>query len=185
MGDQHRDRPLRVAGTRYLFPGEEPLPLPEGYTPLFVGGSRRREHLLEVYVTGPGGVCPVARHRHHTQPPLTWRLAPDERLALIVLGQRFLWHDFHPQPLTWRQAAEKLVELEPGVAWTAKRVEHLVVAVRNRLSRNGVRGLTRIEVGEPVGDTLNRNLIIELMQTATLVPRDLARLDETGSEHSG
>lgn len=175
-------RPLRVAGRRYLFPGEDPLPLPQGYTPLFVGGSRRREHLLELYVTGSEGVRPVARHGDPTEPPESWRLERDERLALIVLGQRYLWHDFHPQPLTWQQTARQLAEFEPGAAWTAKRVEHLVVGVRNRLSMAGVPGLTRNEVGEPVGNTLNRNLLTELMLSATLVPRDLALLDETRTE---
>lgn len=175
-------RPLRVAGTRYVFAGEEPVPLPPGYTPLFVGGSRQREHLLELYVTGTGGVRPGARHGDSTEPPRAWRLEPAERLALIVLGQRYLWHDFHPQPLTWRQAAEQLAELEPGVTWTAKRVEHLVVGVRDRLSRNGVLGLTRDEVGEPVGNALNRNLLAELMLSATLVPRDLALLKEAAED---
>jgi hypothetical protein len=171
-------RPLRVAGARYLFPGEDPLPLPQGYTPLFVGGSRRREHLIELYVTGVEGVRPMARHHDPTEPPRSWRLARDERLALIVLGQRYLWHDFHPQPLNWQQTAEQLAELEPGETWTPERVERLVLGVRGRLSQSGVPGLTRDEVGEPVESTLNRNLLTTLMLSATLVPRDLALLDE-------
>lgn len=171
-------RPLRVAGSRYLFPGEEPLPLAEGYTPLFVGGSRKREHLLEVYVTGAHGVRPAARHGDATEQSHPWPLEPDERLALLVLGQRYLWHDFHPQPLTWQQAADQLAELQPDAGWTAKRVARLVLEVRARLSRRGVSGLTRDEVGEPVGNTLNHNLLVELLLSATLVPRDLAILDE-------
>jgi hypothetical protein len=171
-------RPIRVAGERHLFPGEEEIPLRTGYTPLFVGGSGHREHLLEVYVTGAEGNRPRARHEEETRPPRTWLLKPDERLALIVLGQRYLWHDFHPQPLTWRQTAEQLRELQPDANWTPSRVAHLVEDVRIRLSRGGVPGLTREEVGEPVGNLLNHNLIRELMLSTTLVPRDLALLDE-------
>ena len=52
--------------------------------------------------------------------------------------------------------------------------------VRNRLSGNGVSGLTREEVGEPIGNTLNHNLIRELMESTTLVPPDLRILDHDG-----
>ena len=64
-------------------------------------------------------------------------------------------------------------ELRPGERWTHKRVEHLIVAVRARLSKGGVRGLTREEVGEPVGNALNHNLIRELMESTSIVPPDL------------
>ncbi|WP_369640658.1 hypothetical protein, partial [Nocardia sp. JMUB6875] len=45
--------PMRLPGSRMLFTEEEPIPLDAGYTPLFVAGSGRREHLLELYVTRP------------------------------------------------------------------------------------------------------------------------------------
>ncbi|MGH3755899.1 MAG: FHA domain-containing protein [Pseudonocardiaceae bacterium] len=170
-------RPLRLPGSRMLFPDEEPVPLAEGYTPLFVQGSSGREHLLELYVTGPGGQRPSSRHGDPTQLPRTWRLQKDERLALIVLGQRYLLHEAHPHPLSWRQAADQLAELQPGSGWTAKRVEHMIVSVRARLSQEGVAGLIREEVGEPVGNALNDNLLKELVQSTTLVPPDLAILD--------
>lgn len=175
-------RPIRLGGLRYLFPGDEPVPLPDGYTPLLIAGSAKREHLLEIFVTGPDGARPVARHAERTRPPRTWSLKPDERLALIVLAQQYLYHDFHPQPLSWAQAAEQLAELQPCAAWGPKRVEHLVADVRDRLSRAGVAGLTREEVGEPVGNALKENLIRELMHSTTLVPRDLAQLDERGAD---
>jgi hypothetical protein len=41
-----------------------------------------------------------------------------------------------------------------------------------------VPGLTREEVGEPVGNALNDNLIRELVLSTTLVPPDLALLDD-------
>ncbi|QWF82882.1 FHA domain-containing protein [Amycolatopsis sp. CA-230715] len=170
--------PIRLPGSRLLFGDEEPVPLAEGYTPLFVRGSHNREHLLEAYVTGSTGIKPPPRHAEITQPPRTWLLQADERLALIVLGQRYLLHELRPQPLSWRQAAAQLALLHPDAGWTAKRVEHVVVAVRNRLSRGGVPGLTREEVGEPVGNTLNDNLLKELLLSTTLVPPDLTLLDD-------
>lgn len=170
-------QPIRVPGSRLLFSGEEPVPLADGYSPLFLRGSPGREHLLEVFVTGPDGARPTARHADPTQPPRVWRLTGDERLALVVLGQRYLLHEERPAPLPWRQAADQLAELRPDAGWTAKRLEHLVTAVRSRLSAAGVTGLTRDEVGEPVGNALNDNLIRELLLSTTLVPPDLTLLD--------
>jgi hypothetical protein len=174
--------PIRLPGSRLLFENEEPVPLNEGYTPLFVRGSNNREHLLEVYVTGADGHRPTPRHLDVTQPPKTWRLDANERLALIVLGQRYLLHEARPQPLPWHVAAQQLAELQPDAGWTRKRVEHLVVGVRNRLSARGVAGLTRAEIGEPVGNALNHNLLNELLLSTTLVPPDLAVLDEAPDE---
>jgi hypothetical protein len=176
--DNHGRVPIRLPGSRLLFENEEPVPLDEGYTPLFVRGSNDREHLLEVYVTGADGQRPAPRHRDVTVPPRIWRLDEDERLALIVLGQRYLLHELRPQPLSWQVAAAQLDELQPHAGWTRKRVEHLVVGVRNRLSAEGVAGLTRAEIGEPVGNALNHNLLRELLLSTTLVPPDLAVLDE-------
>ncbi|MEU6999763.1 FHA domain-containing protein [Nonomuraea sp. NPDC046570] len=169
--------PLRLPGGRLLFRTDDGIPLAEGYTPLFVRGSRGREHLLELFVLGSDGLPPPPRHGDPTQPPKTWRLSPAERLALIALGQRYLLHEAHPQPLSWRQTAEHLADLQPEAGWTAKRVEHMVVAVRTRLSKGGVPGLTREEVGQPVGNTLNHNLLSELLESTTLVPPDLRLID--------
>lgn len=169
--------PVRLPGSRLLFREEEPLPLEPGYTPVFIRGARGREHLMELYVTGQDGRRPVLRHGDPTEPPRKRQLTADERLALVALGQRYLLHDLHPQPLSWQQAANLLCEVQPMVKWTAKRVEHIVVAVRDRLARDGVPGLTREEIGEPVGNVLNDNLLQELMFSTTLVPPDLTLLD--------
>lgn len=88
----------------------------------------------------------------------------------MVLGQRYLLHDPRPQPLTWKETAAQLAEFQPTAGWGPKRVEHLVTGVRTRLSRNGVPWLTREEIGEPVGSTLNDNLLRELLLSTTLVP---------------
>jgi hypothetical protein len=52
-----------------------------------------------------------------------------------------------------------------------------VLAVRQRLSAKGVPGLTREEVGEPVGNTLNHNLLVALLRSTTLRPADVEVLD--------
>ncbi|MGA8113602.1 MAG: hypothetical protein WCA46_08075 [Actinocatenispora sp.] len=81
------------------------------------------------------------------------------------------------------RAARQHAELRPGEGWTPKRVEHLVVAVRTRLSRAGVADLTREEVGEPVGNALNDNLLRVLIQTTSLVPSGLALLDPDSTRY--
>jgi hypothetical protein len=169
--------PIRLPKTRWLFCDEESVPLPTGYTPLFVRGSRDREHLLELYVVNDRGTQSATRYDSVTQPPTRWRLTPDERLLLVVLGQRYLLHEANPQPVSRQQAAEMLAELQPDANWGVKRVEHMVADVRARLSAGGVHGLLREEVGEPVGNTLNDNLLRELVLSTTLVPPDLALLD--------
>ncbi len=169
--------PLRLPDSRLLSAGEDPAPLPEGYTPVFVRGAAGREHLLEIFVAGVAGSRPTPRHADATQGPRPWRLSEDERLVLAALGRRYLMHEARPVPLTWRQAAEALAVVRPSEGWTAKRVEHTTGNVRARLTRAGVPGLTREEVGEPVGNALNDNLLRELLLTGTLIPLDLDRLE--------
>jgi hypothetical protein len=112
-----------------------------------------------------------------TMPPKRWHLTADEHLLLVVLGQRYLLHEANPQPVSRQHVAQILAELQPDVNWSAKRVEHVVADVRARLSARGVHGLVREEVGEPVGNALNDNLLRELVLSTTLVPTDLALLD--------
>ncbi|RKT55738.1 FHA domain-containing protein [Saccharothrix australiensis] len=170
-------RPIRLPRAQWLFADEEAVPLAEGYTPVHVPGSREREHLLEVFVTGPDGDQPRSRHEDVTDPPLPYPLSADERLILVVLGWHYLLHEPNPKPLTWKEAALRLAQLQPHVGWTAKKVEHRVCVVRDRLSARGVPCLTREEVGEPVGNALNDNLLRELVRSTTLTPRDLSIAD--------
>lgn len=169
--------PIRLPASQMVFPDTDPVPLADGYTPMFIRSRSGREHLVEVRVAGSTGFAPL-RHDAHTNTGGSWSLSPDERLVLVVLGQRYLRHEAHPQPLSWRLVAEELAEIRPGQGWTAKRAEHIGVAVRKRLSQAGVSGLTRDEVGDPVGNALNHNLLVELVSAATLVPPDLRLLDE-------
>ncbi|PXX57635.1 hypothetical protein DFR70_11763 [Nocardia tenerifensis] len=170
-------RPIRIAESHLLFRDEDPLPLDVGYTPLVIRGSDRREHLLEVFVTDCERGAPGPRHGHCTAAETTHELSDTERLALIVLGQRYLRHEPRPQPWTWEATARLLDDIQPGAGWKRRRVEELVTAVRMRLSANGVSGLTAGEVPQPIGNMLNHNLIQELMCSGTLVPRDLEQIE--------
>ncbi|HEY4024524.1 MAG TPA: FHA domain-containing protein [Pseudonocardiaceae bacterium] len=169
--------PIRLPGSRLLFREEDALPVFTGYTPVFIRGARGREHLMELYVAGEDGWRPSPRPDDRTTAPKTWRLTEDELLVLVALGQRYLLHDLHPQPLAWREVGNLLREARPDAGWSPRRAEHLVADLRIRLSKEGVSGLTREEVGEPVGNKLNENLLTELMLSTTLVPPHLALLD--------
>lgn len=173
--------PIRLPGSRMVFPDSEPVEVAVGYTPMFIRSRLGRDHLVEVRVTGDTGLT-RQRHGDLTSAEPIWALNDDERLVLVVLGQRYLRHDAHPQPLSWRQVADELAEILPDQGWTAKRAEHIGVAVRKRLSQAGVPGLTRDEVGDPVGNALNHNLMMELVSSATLVPPDLRVLDEFAAD---
>lgn len=172
--------PIRFPGSQLLLSGQEEL-LPAAYTPLFIRTEPGREHLLEVRIAGAASKPSTACHDEHTEKPATWDLTERERLVLVVLGQRYLRHEAHPQPLSWGQVAEELRELQPQAGWTAKKAEHVVSTVRNQLAGMDVCGLTRLEVGEPVGNALNHNLLWELLLSTTLVPPDLRLLDEPPS----
>lgn len=170
-------RPIRLPRSQWLFAEESAIPLAEGYTPLHVPGSRDREHLLEIFVTGPDGTQPRSRYDADTDPPRQYALTEEEQLILVILGQHYILREPNPKPLTWKEAAQHLAELRPDQNWTAKKVEHRVSVVRERLSRRGVPYLTREEVGEPVGNALNDNLLRELVRSTTLRPQDLELLE--------
>ena len=169
--------PIQLPGSHLLFPGDEPTLLTQGYTAAFIRGSGERHHLLELFVAGERGTVPAAQHDDETSPPRLWRISPLERVVLVGLAQRYLLQEANPAPLSWNRIAALLTECAPQESWTSKRVEHVVSGVRNRLSRAGVAGLTREEVGEPVGNALNDNLVRELLLSTTLVPPDLDLID--------
>lgn len=166
--------PIRIAHY-LLFPGEESVPLGTGYSQLLVH-TPGRQHLLEVFIASHDREHPLSRD-NPTRPPERWSLTADERLILVVLGRRYLEQHPYPQPLSWRQSAETLVALQPDAGWTTRRVVRTVSEVRARLSRSGVPGLTREEVGVASDTLLNHNLIEVLLRSTTLVPRDLALID--------
>jgi len=170
--------PIQLPGSRTLFPEDDPFPLQDGYTPVFISGTARRRHLVELYVAGVDGRLPSPAPAEATLKDKPWKLDPAERVALVCLAQRYLLHEAYPQPGSWKQVADELQRRDENGGWRPKTVEHRVVGVRKRLSAAGVPGLTREEVGEPVGNMLNHNLITELLRTRTLVPPDLRILGE-------
>lgn len=168
--------PIRFPGSRLVLNGDR-AELPAGYSPLFIVGPQQ-EHLLEVRIaapTPPPG--PGSADEAETRDREVWELSPTERLVLVCLSQRYLRQEPQPQPLTWAQVAAELSELRPAESWTWRRCAHIVTNVRKRLSRK-VPGLLESEVPPPVGNTLNDNLIKELLVTTTIVRADLHLLDE-------
>ncbi|ORT53644.1 hypothetical protein [Streptomyces sp. CB03238] len=167
--------PVLLPGSRLVLGGDQ-AHLPSGYTPLFVV-SARHKHLLEVRVTAPGR-SPDLRaeqglYEEETRGEVR-ELSGEEKLVLVCLAQRYLRHEHCPQPLTWAQVAFELSELRPQERWTGKRAAHIVANVRKQLSKKyGVRGLMEDEVPQPVGNTLNHNLITDLLITTTIVKSDL------------
>lgn len=170
--------PIVFPGASLLLSGEQ-RELAEGYTPLFIRSSTRREHLLEVLIAGHRPPEPEASGDQDTQLPKMWTIDETERLVLTAMGQRYLRHEAYPQPVSWNLVGQQLRAATGDSSWTAKRAEKVVERVRGRLARAGVAGLTRDEVGEPVGNALNHNLVTELLLSTTLVPPDLRLLGDS------
>lgn len=190
---------LRLPRGQLMHTSTEPVPLAAGYTPLFVKGSGYREHVVELYVTDHDVPPPDLPYDATTRPPKRWSLSDDERLVLVALGQRYLLYEADPRPLTYRETAAELECLRPEAVWgqrwadkrsalTAaefrkrleKKVERTVEKVRNRLEKSGdfAYDLRLPEPGGPCDDTLKRNLLRGLVESTTLVPPDLALLDD-------
>ncbi|MEN3607963.1 FHA domain-containing protein [Plantactinospora sp. ZYX-F-223] len=172
--------PIRLPGSCLVLGGDR-AELPLGYTPLFIVGPRQ-DHLLEVRVAAstsrPGA---TDGHEAETRDRERWELSPVERLVLVCLSQRYLRHEPQPQPLTWAQVAAELGALQPTEEWSWRRAAHIVAKVRTRLSRT-VPGLLEKEIPPPVGNTLNHNLINELLVTTTITRADLGLLDEEAAQ---
>lgn len=172
--------PIRLPET-LLLSGHE-TPMRSGYTPLLIGTLRGQEHLLQIHIVkGPGVPDPATGPHEETQPPDVFDLSRRERLVLTALAQRYLRHEPYPQPVTWKQVADDLNRVPSDEVWTRKKAEYVAGAVRERLASGAdpVPGLLRDEgIGEPVGNTLNHNLIQALLKTATLLPTDLHVLGE-------
>lgn len=171
---------VRLPRGQLMHATTEPVPLVLGYTPVFVKGSGYREHLVELYVADHDDPGPNARRNASTLPPKRWPLSDDERLVLVVLGQRYLLYEPEPRPLSYRQAAEQLRYLCPEGRWTEPRIAHKVEAVRHRLEQSGDfrYDLRERERRDASDNTLKHNLLRGLVESTTLVPPDLALLDD-------
>lgn len=168
--------PIRLPGARLVLSGDR-VELSAGYTPLFIVAPRH-EHLLEVRISVPSPPPgPESGHDAETRDRGSWPLSPVEKLVLVCLAQRYLRYEPQPQPLTWSQVATELAELFPQERWSWRRAAHIVTKVRKRLSP-AVPGLLEEEIPPPVGNTLNHNLITELLITTTILSSDLLLLEE-------
>lgn len=167
--------PIQFPGDTLLLSGHE-LPIEPGYTPLLIGSGNGRSHLLELHVVGSRTGKTDQAQRGRTKPPEVYDLSLTERLVLTALAQRYLCQEPYPQPLSWKQVTDELNGAPEHRQWTQKSVAHIVGAVRERLA-TGTRPISGIRrddgVAEPVGNTLNHNLIQALLRSATLMPSDL------------
>ncbi|OLF15120.1 hypothetical protein BU204_23470 [Actinophytocola xanthii] len=170
--------PIR-ADSRFLLPGDEWGPLPIGPAQVFVTGEEGRQHMLALHVASQGDYRRHLDPDHATSPPRAWPLDQKERLVLVVVFQRYLRGDVLPRPLPRRRAAEQLMALDATGEWTPKQVEHVMSALRERLSSAGVYGLTLEDAETLSPDRLQHNLITELMSSATLRRTDLWLLERT------
>ncbi|WIX76403.1 FHA domain-containing protein [Amycolatopsis carbonis] len=169
--------PIEFSPTRLLHSDDEPEPLPAGFTTLLVVGSGGRKHPLEVRVNAPDHNRPMPV-TGPTLPGRQWDLTTTQRLVLTVLGQQYLRREVPAQPMSRGHVAEIMGELEPGGEWDVRKVDRVIATVRDRLSGQGVRGLKRTEVPEPIGNSLNHNLLTELaITTNSLTRADLDVLD--------
>lgn len=158
------------------------IPLETGYTPLFIGSAKNGWHLLEIHVVGPN----PSRGSYDPQGPTATsidriQLSDVERLVMAALAQRYLRGERYPQPLSWNQVSQCLKESVPDRKWTPNGVAHRVSDLRERLSKGSrpIPGIRREDgVAEPVGNTLNHNLIQALLECATLTPADLRLLGD-------
>jgi hypothetical protein len=160
---------------------DEPIALNVGFTQVSVMGTADREHAIELYVFGdlpraspPPDACTVT--------PRIWELTGDERLVLVVMGQRYLLNEPDASPLTYRETAVELEELAvaPGKSLRSlrKKVERTVEKVRKRFEETGEFPYPlRQDPDGPYDDTLKRNLLRGLVESTTLGKADLDRLD--------
>jgi hypothetical protein len=171
--------PIRLVDESMVLSGHE-LALRPGCTPLLVGAPVHRVHLVEVHVAGNPRRGTRIGPDTATRSPDVYELNEIERLALVAIGQRYLRQDPAPAPVSWAQAADDLSRIPGSRRWTARSVEHVIAAIRQRLSsgRRPIPGILRGEMPEPVGNTLNHNLITALLRSATLTPADLALLQD-------
>lgn len=171
--------PLHSPGRPMLLSGHDVL-LQSGYTPLIISTSPTRAHLLEILITGgvDGGDCTPTSP---TAKAAAYDLDETDILVLVALAQRYLLQERNAQPSTWKQTADLLNHAPRSRKWTAKSVECHVSLIRHRLATgaNAIRGILRgDDLSEPIGNSLNDNLIRALLASGTLSPAQLSLLEE-------
>lgn len=175
-------RPIRLPGGRNVLRGGH-AEVPPGFAPLIIMSSAQ-EHVLEVRIAAPPGI-PAAGDPYvaETCNPDVRPFESDlEKLVLVSLARRYLSNDPHAQPMGWGQVAEELAQLRPDEKWDWRRASKIVRRTRERLSEKPyyVPGLMEHEIAQPIGNTLNHNLITDLLISGTLFPEDLELLEPPG-----
>ncbi|WP_188190150.1 FHA domain-containing protein [Nonomuraea sp. SYSU D8015] len=170
---------VRLPRGQLMHSSTDPIPLAEGYTPLFIRGSGHRQHLVELYVAGHEDEVRAIRRQAVTIPPKVWHLDETELLLLVVLGERYLLYEESPRPLTYRQAEARLAYLRPEDRWRKNIIEDRIEAVRRRLHAAGFPYplLHDDSDGRPYDNNLLHNLLRGLVESTTLVPPHLQLLE--------
>nr|WP_051796753.1 FHA domain-containing protein [Kibdelosporangium aridum] len=88
--------PIQLPDGAMLLSGHELLIEP-GYTPLFIGSSKRRSHLLEVHVVGSRTAGADVEQLSRTKALDVYDLSLVERLVLTALAQRYLRQERYPR----------------------------------------------------------------------------------------
>ena len=170
--------PIQMPGQEPLLRGHEIL-MNSGYSPLTLKTPHRRSYWIEVRVAGfpsAAGDTDSQASTISTASSRVYDLSATERLVITALAQRYLRRERFPQPVSWKQVADDVSQADPQRIWNAKTAGRVVEGVRERLSKGpypipGV--LCDDGIGQPVGNTLNHNLIQALLETLTLLPQDL------------
>lgn len=100
------------------------------------------------------------------------RLDERERLALTVLGRRYLRFEPQPAPLTWEETTRVLAGVDPDQGWNAASLQALVDRTGQRLF-----GSSPGQGGEEGSGRAVHQLFHALLLAAVLVPTDLRLLD--------
>ncbi|MQM26286.1 FHA domain-containing protein [Glycomyces albidus] len=175
--------PMLLPGDSMLLSGHERV-IEHSYMPVYIGDLSEAVHCLEIRLIGGKRTPDDGAADDETAVPGKHDLSEIERLVLTSLAQRYLRGLPRPQPVSWRQVADDMrrSRFAADRNWNEGTAARVVAGVRERLShpeyRPRVAGLLRDEVfGEPLGNALNDNLIRALLQSTTLDPEDLRRLD--------
>lgn len=168
--------PLHLPAGR-LLSGQQ-MPVPNGYFPVLIGHHEQSRQLLEIRVASPVGPRPPVGPGRATMAPTTYELNEIEQLVIVSLAQRYLRNEDYPQPMSWQEVTDDMRRLMPETPWNSRTTANVVAKVRERLSsgNNPIEGLRANEFGQPLGNTLNHNLILALLETTTLLPEDLGLL---------
>lgn len=169
--------PIRLPRGGLLLSGHE-MRVRAGYLPLLIGVPEQREHLVEVRVVGRTPPVEPQVSGRRTAAPAVHELSPVERLVLASLAQRYLRNEPNPQPVTWRQVTDDVNRVLPDADWIPKTAQNVVTRIRLRLAEGPapIPGIRAEEVGHPLGNTLNDNLIRALLENTTLMPSDVRLL---------